>query len=129
MLLYGHDMDGTRSPVEAGLEWLVKPGKGDFNGRQTLLDEMETGTPERLAGFVIDGRGLPRHGYPILDPGDGTEIGMVTSGSHSPTLQTGIGLGYLPSELAEPETQIAIEVRGKAVPATVVKTPFYKRPR
>lgn len=129
MLLYGYDIDATRSPVEAGLEWLVKPGKGAFIGRQTLLEELETGTQERLAGFVMNGRGLPRHGYPILDPGDGAEIGMVTSGSHSPTLQKGIGLGYLPSELAEPETQIAIEVRGKAVPATVVKTPFYKRPR
>ena len=129
MLLYGHDMDATRSPIEAGLEWVVKPGKGAFNGRQALIEELDAGTLERLAGFVIDGRGLPRHGYPILDAGDGAEVGMVTSGSFSPTLQKGIGLGYVPAEYAEAETQIAIEVRGKAVPATVVQTPFYKRPR
>jgi aminomethyltransferase len=129
MLLYGHDMDATRSPVEARLNWVVKAGKGDFNGKQALLDEMDQGTQELLAGFVIDGRGLPRHGYPILDANDGAEIGMVTSGSHSPTLQQGIGLGYLTSEFAQPETKIAIEIRGKAVPATVVKTPFYKRPQ
>jgi len=129
MLLYGYDMDATRSPIEAGLGWAVKPDKGAFNGRQTLIEEVDAGTLERLAGFVIDGRGLPRHGYPILDAGDGAEIGMVTSGSFSPTLQMGIGLGYVPVEYAEAETRIAIEVRGKAVPATVVKTPFYKRPR
>ena len=129
MLLYGNDMDEKRSPVEAGLRWAVKPDKGDFNGRQVLLEQMEEGTPERLAGFVIDGRGLPRHGYPICSAGDGAQIGVVTSGGHSPTLQKGIGLGYVPAEYAEAETRIAIEVRGKAIPATVMKTPFYKRPR
>jgi aminomethyltransferase len=129
MLLYGNDMDESRSPIEAGLRWTVKPDKGPFNGRDPLVEQMETGTAERLVGFVINERGLPRHGYPIRAAGSEVEIGTVTSGGHSPTLQKGIGLGYVPVEHADVETEIAIEVRGKAIAATVVQLPFYKRPR
>jgi aminomethyltransferase len=127
LLLYGNDMDESRSPIEAGLRWTVKPAKGPFNGRDRLVEQMEAGTSERLVGFVINDRGLPRHGYPIRAAAGDAEIGTVTSGGHSPTLQKGIGLGYVPVEQADAETQIAIEIRGKAVPATVVKLPFYKR--
>jgi aminomethyltransferase len=108
---------------------MVKPDKGPFNGRDVLVEQMETGTAERLVGFVINERGLPRQGYPIHAAGGGAEIGTVTSGGHSPTLQKGIGLGYVPAEHADVETEIAIEVRGNALAATVVKLPFYKRPR
>ena len=128
MLLYGNDMDESRSPVEANLRWLVKPDKGDFIGRDVLLSQLEEGTAERLAGFELTQRGVPRHGY-ALCADDDTVIGEVTSGSFSPTLQQGIGLGYVPAQRAEPGSEVKVDVRGRKLDARVVKTPFYRRPK
>ena len=128
MLLYGNDMDESRSPVEAGLRWLIKPDKGDFIGRQAIVSQMEEGTAERLVGFVLVERGVPRHGYPMCLPDDET-IGNVTSGSFSPTLQKGIGLGYVPTDQTEVDGELRIDVRGRKLAARVVKIPFYRRPK
>lgn len=129
MLLYGNDMDESRNPVEAGLSWVVKPEKGEFIGRDALMALLEAGTPERLVGFRLEGRGVPRHGYPILDAADDTVLGEVTSGTYSPTLEEGIGLGYVPTDRTAPGTPLAIEARGRKMPAEVVKKPFYERDR
>lgn len=128
MLLYGNDMDEGVTPVEAGLRWLVKPDKGEFVGREALVAQLEAGVERRLAGFRLQDKGVPRHGYRLLD-GEGTAVGEVTSGTFSPTLEVGIGLGYVPAELAAPGSPLAVEARGRSIPAEVVKTPFYKRER
>lgn len=121
--LYGSDLDRTRTPLEAGLGWVVKLDKGDFVGRDALRAEKEAGVRERLAGFRLRERGFPRHGYPVLHGGE--RVGTVASGVVSPTLGEGIGTAYLPAELAKPGTEIAVEIRGRAVPAEVVRPPFY----
>ena len=128
MLLYGNDMDEGRTPVEAGLKWLIKPDKGEFIGREALASQLQGGVDERLVGFQLRERGVPRHGYSLLEA-DGDEIGEVSSGSYSPTLEAGIGLGYVPSEQSEVGSAIAVEIRGRRVAAEIVATPFYKRPR
>ncbi|MGB3774602.1 MAG: glycine cleavage system aminomethyltransferase GcvT [Leeuwenhoekiella sp.] len=122
--LYGNDIDATTSPIEAGLGWITKFNK-DFINSDTLKLQKENGPIRKLIGFELDDRGIPRQGYDILD-GNGNSIGMVTSGTQSPTLGKGIGLGYVPAELAAPGSKIFIQVRKKALPATVVKPPFYK---
>jgi aminomethyltransferase len=129
MCLYGSDMDETTTLVEAGLGWIVSldVAKGDFIGRGVLEDQKKNGAPRRLAGFEVVGRGIARHGYPVF-LGD-AEAGKVTSGSYAPFLQKNIGLVYLPTPKATPGTTFDVEVRGKRVPARVVPTPFYKRPR
>ena len=126
MLLYGNDMDEGRTPVEAGLKWLVKPDKGEFIGRDALVEQIDNGTEERLIGFELLERGVPRHGYPLCDPG-GEQVGEVTSGSFSPTLQRGIGLGYVPGSLADVESELRVDCRGRKLSARVVKMPFYRR--
>ncbi len=128
MLLYGNDMDESRSPVEAGLRWLIKPDKGDFIGKSVLQAQLEAGTSERLVGFELLERGVPRHGYELCGA-DGESIGEVTSGSFSPTLQKGIGVGYVPSAGADVDASLKVVVRGRKLEARVVKTPFYRRPR
>jgi len=128
MLLYGNDMDEARSPVEANLRWLIKPDKGDFVGKQAIVDQLESGTAERLVGFELLDRGVPRHGYPICSA-DGEPIGEVTSGSFSPTLRRGIGLGYVPAGDAAIDGVLKVDVRGRKLEARVVKTPFYRRPK
>jgi aminomethyltransferase len=128
MLLYGNDMDETRSPVEAGLGWLIKPGKGAFVGKAALEAQLDTGTDERLVGFELLDRGVPRHGYQLCSAGE-EAIGEVTSGSYSPTLQKGIGLGYVPSGNADVGAELKVDVRGRKLKARVVKTPFYRRPQ
>ncbi len=124
-LLHGNDMDKTTSPLEAGLGWTVKLGKGDFIGAEALRRQKAEGLSRRLAGFTLDERVIARHGFAIQR--GGAVIGRVTSGSFGPTVEKSIGLGYLTPQWAEPGHRIAVEVRGRAVPGTVTKLPFYTR--
>jgi aminomethyltransferase len=122
--LYGNDIDDTTSPIEAGLGWITKFTK-DFINAKALAKEKEQKPERKLVAFELDVRGIPRHGYDIVD-GDGKVIGVVTSGTMSPSLQKGIGMGYVPRISAKTGTQIFIQVRKKAIPATIIKLPFYK---
>jgi aminomethyltransferase len=122
--LYGNDIDDTTSPIEAGLGWITKFTK-DFINAGALAKQKAEKPSRKLVAFELDERGIPRQGYPIVDA-SGTIIGNVTSGTMSPCLQKGIGMGYVPTEFAKLGTQIFIQVRKKAIPATLVKLPFYK---
>ena len=122
--LYGNDIDDTTSPIEAGLGWITKFTK-DFTNCEALEDEKRRGAENKLIAFELDERGIPRHGYDIVD-NNGNKIGEVTSGTMSPSLGIGIGLGYVPSIFASVDSKINIQIRKNAVPATVVKLPFYK---
>ena len=122
--LYGNDIDDTTSPIEAGLSWITKFNK-DFTNSEALKAEKERGSERKLIAFELYERGIPRHDYDIVD-GNGNKIGVVTSGTMSPSLGKGIGLGYVPTVLADVNSKINIQIRKKAVPATVVKLPFYK---
>ncbi len=124
--LYGNDIDETTNPIEAGLGWITKLDKGDFIGRDAILKAKEKGITRKLVGFELQDRAFPRHGYKILK--DGEEIGYVTSGTFSPSLDKGIGMGYINAPFHEVGTPITISIRGREVPAQVVKTPFYQRP-
>jgi aminomethyltransferase len=128
LALYGNDIDETTNPLEAGLGWVVKMNKPMFIGKDALLRASEAGLSRKLVGFEMTGRGIARHGYPLLDA-SGQQVGVCTSGSPSPTLGTNIGLGYLPVALADIGTPFRVDCRGKLVDAVVVKTPFYKRNR
>ncbi len=121
--LYGHDIDETTTPFEAGLGWTVDMGKGEFVGRFALAQEQERGPLRRLVGFVLEERAVPRQGYPIVDAG-GHRLGEVTSGTFSPVRQEPIGLGYVPSAVSAPGTRLFVEIRGKRVPGRVVAGPF-----
>jgi len=121
--LYGNDIDETTNPLEAGLGWVVKPAKGDFIARKAIEDVRQRGVTRKLVGFEMVDRAVPRHGYPILSRG--TRVGEVTSGSFSPSLARGIGMGYVRADLAAIGTEIEVEIRGQGQPARVVKTPFY----
>jgi aminomethyltransferase len=125
MALYGHEIDASISPLEAGLGWTVKLDKGDFVGRDALLKQKEIGLQRKLAGFEMRGRGIGRDGYEVVL--DGAPAGWVTSGSPSPTLNRNIGLCYLPTAKAEPGKTIQIMIRNQPVDAIIVETPFYKR--
>ena len=122
MYLYGNDIDQTTNPLEAALGWITKLDKGDFIGRDALLKIKEAGLKRRLVAFVLDKPGFPRKDYKILK--DGTEIGQVTSGTVSPILEKGIGLAYVANEFSKIGTQISVDIRGKAVPALIIKPPF-----
>ena len=124
--LYGNDIDETTNPLEAGLGWVVKLDKGDFIGRAALQKVKEHGPVRKLVGFEMAGRGIARHGYPLLDA-TGQKVGVCTSGSPGPTVGKNIGLGYLPAPLTAVGTPFVVDCRGRAVEAVVVKTPFYKR--
>ena len=121
--LYGNDLDAMHTPLEAGLGWVVKFDAGDFVGRDALVAQKEQGVARRLAGFRLRERGFPRAGYPV-HTGKGQE-GVVTSGTVSPTLGVGIGLAYLPADAATAGTSVEVEIRGRAVPAEIVRPPFY----
>jgi aminomethyltransferase len=123
--LYGNDLDERRTPLEAGLGWIVKLDKGDFVGRDALVKQRETGVAERLAGFRLLERGFPRHGYPIQV--DGQPAGEVTSGVLSPSLGEGIGMAYLPVSSAKAGSRVEVVIRGQPIPAEVVRPPFYTR--
>ena len=122
--LYGNDIDDQTSPLEAGLGWITKFNK-DFVNSEALAQEKEQGPDRKLVGFELDEKGIPRQGYPIVDE-KGQAIGTVTSGTMSPSLNNGIGLGYVPSEFSATGNKIHIEIRKKTIPATVVKLPFYR---
>jgi aminomethyltransferase len=124
MALYGNDIDDTTTPLEAGLQWLVKLKKGEFVGRAALLAQKERGLPRRLVGFTTSERSFPRHGYPVFYQGQPS--GVVCSGTMSPSLEIPIGTCYLPLATVPEGTELEIEIRGKRVPARVVKTPFYR---
>jgi aminomethyltransferase len=124
--LYGNDIDDQHTALEALLGWTVKLDKPFFIGKDALVKQKAEGVQRKLIGFVLTGRGIPRHGYRILK--DGQPVGEVTSGTQSPTLNLPIGIGYVPTALAAVDSTFDVEIRGKPVPAKVVKTPFYKRP-
>jgi aminomethyltransferase len=124
MALYGNDIDDTVTPLEANLGWLVKLKKGDFVGSDVLNRQKAEGVKKRLVGFTLGDRNIARHGYPVF--ANGEPSGTVASGTMSPTLGIPIGTAYLPTELAKEGSTFEIEIRGKRVPATVVKPPFYK---
>ena len=124
--LYGNDIDDTTSPIEAGLGWITKFVEGnEFINRQELERQKNEGVSRRLAGFELQERGIPRQHYPILNQA-GDFIGEVTSGTMSPTLNQGIGMGYVNLPHDSPGSGILIAIRNKQIPALVVKTPFYK---
>ena len=125
--LYGHELDRDTTPFEAGLGWVVKLDSADFVGRDALVQQKADGIPRKLVGLVVEGRGIPRAGYPIVD-GDGTEIGVVTSESQSPTLGKGVALGFVPNdaEYTAAGTELGVSVRGRVLPAVVTKPPFHK---
>lgn len=122
--LYGNDIDDTTSPLEAGLGWITKFNK-PFTNSEALKVEKVEGPKRKLIAFELNERGIPRHGYDIVDR-QGNKIGIVTSGTMSPSLNKGIGLGYVPAHLAEIESTIYIQIRKHNIPATIVKLPFYK---
>lgn len=121
--LYGNDIDESTDPFEAGLGWIVKLDKGEFVGRAALAAIRERGPARKLVGFRLLERGFPRPGYPVRL--DGATVDEVRSGTLSPTLGYGIGTVYLPADRAAPGTRIEVDLRGRAAPAEVVKTPFY----
>lgn len=124
--LYGHELDPGTNPLEAGLGWVVAMDKGDFIGRESLAKARQKGLSRRLAGFKLSERGVPRAHCEVSR--DGRVVGQVTSGSLSPSLGVGIGLCFVPPDLAKPGTQLDVVIRGKGVPAEVVRPPFV-RPR
>ena len=124
--LYGNDIDDTTSPLEAGLGWITKFTK-DFVDSPRLKAQKEAGVQRKLVGFEMIDRGIPRHDYAIKDA-TGAVVGKVTSGTQSPSLNMGIGMGYVPTALSAPGTDIFVDVRGKALLARVTKLPFLKTP-
>jgi aminomethyltransferase len=125
--LYGNELDETTTPIEAGLGWTVKLDKpGGFLGRDAIARVKAEGPQRVIVGFEMTGRGIARHGYPLLST-SGETIGVCTSGGPSPTLGKSIGLGYVPPSLAAIDTPLLVDCRGKSIEAKVVKTPFYKR--
>jgi aminomethyltransferase len=124
--LYGNDIDDTTSPLEAGLGWITKLAKDDFIDKDFLANQKEEGIKNKLVAFQMVDRGIPRHDYPIQDA-NGNVIGRVTSGTMSPSMKIAIGLGYVTKENSTVESEIFIEIRGKAIKAQVVKLPFYKK--
>ena len=122
--LYGNDINDETSPIEAGLGWITKFSK-DFINKENLLAQKENGITRKLVAFEMTERGIPRNGYDIVDA-DGSIIGNVTSGTMSPSLSIGIGLGYVQKEFSKRDSEIFIQVRKKQIPAKVVRLPFYK---
>jgi aminomethyltransferase len=122
--LHGQDLTPERNPIEAGLGWCCKEATG-FVGSDRIAEVRAAGPAEKLAPFTIEGRGIPRQGNAMLEGGE--NVGEVTSGSFSPSLEIGIGMGYVRADLAEPGTELEIDVRGKRRPATVGSKPLYRK--
>lgn len=122
--LYGNDIDDTTSPIEAGLGWITKFTK-EFTNSAALKAQKEAGVARKLVGIKLLERGVPRHGYPIVDA-DGNAVGEVTSGTMAPSLNEAIGMAYVPTASAAPGSTVFVEIRGKALKAEVVSLPFYK---
>jgi len=127
MALYGNDIDETTTVLEADLGWICKLQKGDFNGRAVLAKQKEEGVKRILVGFEMMEPGIAREHYPVLI--NGQPAGHVTSGSPGPFLKKNIGLAYVPIEFSSVGTGLQIQIRTRLVPAKVVPTPFYKRPK
>jgi aminomethyltransferase len=125
MALYGHEINETTTLLEANLGWICKLNKGDFIGRERLARQKEEGVKRRLVGFEMTERGIARDDQEVLINGE--RVGRVTSGSPAPFLKKNIGLAYVPVEYANEGQEIQIDVRGRAIGAAIVKTPFYKR--
>ncbi len=121
--LYGNDLSREYTALESGLGWVVKLDRGDFIGRTALLEEKERGPRRKLVGIRLTEKGFPRPGYPLLV--DGEEVGVVTSGTLSPSLGQGIAMGYLPAEMAAKGTEVAVRIRNQDVPGVVQRPPFY----
>ncbi|HKV48247.1 MAG TPA: glycine cleavage system aminomethyltransferase GcvT [Candidatus Acidoferrales bacterium] len=125
MALYGHEIDETTTPLEAGLSWICKLGKGPFLGNEQISEQKKSGLRRKLVGFEMQDKRIGRDGYRVLVNGE--ETGRVTSGGPAPFLKKNIGMAYVPAGSAEPGTPIEIEIRASAVPARIVPLPFYKR--
>ena len=126
MHLYGQDMTASTNPFETGLGWLVHlEMPQDFIGRKALEQVAADGPSQRLVGLKLQGRAIARHDYPVLYNCE--KVGVVTSGSWSPTLEEAIALALVPKELAKVGSELGVEIRGQVQPATVVKRPFYRR--
>lgn len=124
--LYGNDIDDTTSPVEAGLKWITKIDKdAEFPSKRIFSDQINNGISRRLVAFTMEGKRIPRHGYPVKNSEDEI-IGHVTSGTFSPSLEMPIGMAYLKKEYSKPGTSINIDFSRKMIPGAVVKLPFYK---
>ena len=122
----GHEIDDVSNPYAAGLGWVVKPDKKDFIGRGPMVAGKEKGLPRKLIGFVMRERGIPRQGYKLFSL-EGKEIGLVTSGTPSPSLNDNIGIAYVDKALAADGTEFNVDIRGRMVRAAVTPTPFVKR--
>jgi aminomethyltransferase len=122
--LYGHEIDDFTNPYAAGLGWVTKPDKKDFVGRDKILAGKEQALHQRLIGFKMLERGIPRQGYKLFTADGSREVGRVTSGTVSPSLSDNIGVGYIARELSETGSACAVEIRGRMVRAEVVPTPF-----
>ena len=121
--LYGNDIDESTNPIEAGLGWITKIDKGDFFGKDAIVRAKQNVT-RKLVGFRMNDNAIPRHGYAIHSSSDGSVVGTVTSGTFSPSLEAGIGMGYVETSLAAEDREVFIDIRGKKAPAHVVKLPF-----
>lgn len=121
--LYGNDIDETTHPLEAGLGWITKLNKGDFNGRDVMMKAKEKGLARLLVGLEIEGKIPARHGYEILK--DGKKVGVITSGTFSPTLQKAIAVAYVEKGLSANGTALTVNARGRSLSAKVIPTPFY----
>lgn len=124
--LYGHELDENTTPIEAGVGFFVSLDKGDFMGRAVLAEQKQNGTKKKLAAFKMTEKSAPpRPHYPIWS--NGNNVGEVVSGTQSPSLNAGIGMGYVPAPLAKPGTKIEIEIRGRRAPAEIVAKPIYRK--
>jgi aminomethyltransferase len=128
MRLHGSDIDESTTVLEAGLGWIVGWDKADFIGRDRLVEQRATGVTRRLVGFELIDRGIARHGHPVRAREGSAQVGIVTSGTQTPSLRKSIGMAYVPVDLATPGTELVIDIRGRAAPARVVPLPFYRRP-
>ncbi|PIP54124.1 MAG: glycine cleavage system protein T [Bacteroidetes bacterium CG02_land_8_20_14_3_00_31_25] len=125
--LYGNDINDTTSPIQAGLGWITKfTDYKNFIDKKILSEQKKNGTPTKLVGFKMIDRGIPRHEYEICDAG-GNKIGYVTSGTISPVMKIGIGMGYVKSEFSKPDSEVYVKIREKLLKAKVVKLPIYKK--
>lgn len=124
--LYGHEIDAVTNPYSSGLGWVIKPDKKDFIGRAAMVSGKEKGLKQKLIGFKMVERGIPRQGYKLFSLDD-REMGYVTSGTVSPTLNENIGIGYVDANLAAEGTEFSVEMRGRKVRARVCKTPFVNK--
>ena len=124
--LYGNDIDATRNPLEAGLGWITKFDKGDFIGKSSLEKIKADGLKKKLIGLVLDEKAIPRHGYEVVTE-NGDVVGEVTSGTFSPSMEKGIAMIYVKTDLAKEGTRIGIKIRNNIQLGTVTKFPFYKK--